>query len=273
MLPAFLLSLREGIEIALIIGIVLGALRKLGRQELTRAVWAGALSAGIVSLAIAFVLQRLDATLVPPTEQIFEGTMMFLAAGVLTWMIFWMQRQARYMKGAIEGEVRLVTAQNGQRGLFLLAFISVLREGIELALIITAAALAVGDSPAAWGALIGLVAAAALGWVIFTAAIHLNLRVFFQVTSVLLILFAAGLVAHGMHEFNEISLIPSIIAPVWNTSRWLTAESTLGLTLKTLFGYNPNPSLTEILAYLSYFGLIFLGIRLSQSSIPAEQKI
>ena len=272
MLPAFLLSLREGIEIALVIGIVLGALRKFGRQELSRAVWAGALSAGLFSLAIASVLQHLGATLATPYEQIFEGTMMFLAAGVLTWMIFWMQRQARYMKGAIEGEVRLVSIQSGRRGLFLLAFVSVLREGIELALIITAAALAVGEVQAAWGTLIGLAVAAGLGWAIFTAAIRLNLRLFFQVTSLLLILFAAGLVAHGMQEFNEISLIPSIIAPVWNISSWLSTESALGLTLKTLFGYNPSPSLTEILAYMTYFILIFVGVRRSQLSLPAEQK-
>jgi len=226
--------------------------------------WAGVISAGLLSLAAAVLLQSLGTVLEEPFEQIFEGTMMFLAAGVLTWMIFWMQRQARHLKGQIETDVRLAAQHSGKRGIFFLAFLAVLREGLELAIFFTAAALAAGQTPAVLGALAGLVTAALLGWAFFAAALRLDLHRFFQVTSFLLILFSAGLVAHGVHEFNEIGLIPSIIQPVWDTSMILAEDSFLGMVLKALFGYNANPSLSEVLAYLAYFAAITIGLRRSQ---------
>ena len=141
MLPSYLLSMREGLEAALIIGIVIGTLRKINRSELIRVVWAGSLSAACVSLLAAIVLNRLGASLEGRAEEIFEGLTMWLASGVLTWMIFWMHRQARNIRNELESGVRRTTSQGG---LFLLAFTAVLREGIELALFLTAAALATG---------------------------------------------------------------------------------------------------------------------------------
>ncbi|MCU0487330.1 MAG: FTR1 family protein [Anaerolineales bacterium] len=267
MLPAFLLSVREGLEMALIIGIVLGALRKFQRQELNRVVWSGVISAGILSLLIAFGLHRVGARLEEPYEQIFEGTMMLLAAGVLTWMIFWMQRQARHLKKQIEQDVQIAAAATGGRAIFALAFLAVLREGIELAIFFTAAAAAAGEAPAVLGALTGLATAAVLGWAFFAASIRLDLRRFFQFSSVLLILFAAGLVAHGVHEFNEVGLIPALIQPVWDTSRWISEDGFVGQVLKTLFGYNANPTLSEVLAYLTYFVAIAIGLRQSRTVV------
>jgi high-affinity iron transporter len=264
LLPAFLLALREGLEMALLIGIIAGALGKLQRKDLYRAMWAGVISAGLLSLIAAVLLQSLGAVLEEPYEQLFEGTLMLLAAGVLTWMIFWMQRQARYLKGQIESDVRLAVHGNGKRGIFFIAFLAVLREGMELAIFFTATALAAGRNPAMVGALTGLVSAVLLGWLLYKAAIRLDLRHFFQFTSILLILFAAGLVAHGVHEFNEIGLIPPIIQPVWDASAILSEESFLGTVLKVLFGYNANPSLSEVLATLLYFAVIIIGIRRSQ---------
>jgi high-affinity iron transporter len=258
-----LLSLREGIEAALIISIVLGALRKMRRTELIPSVWYGALSAILVSLAGGISLTALGLSLEGAAEQIFEGVAMVLAAGVLTWMIFWMSRQARHIKGELEGGVHKAVFEGGKRGLFALAFLAVVREGVELALFLTAATFASGTQSSVIGALIGLGTAALLAWGLFASTLRLNLRQFFQVTGFLLILFAAGLVAHGIHEFNEAGIVPAVIEHVWDVNPVLDENGGFGATLNTLFGYNGNPSLTEVLAYIAYFVAISFGLRLS----------
>jgi high-affinity iron transporter len=267
MLASFLLSLREGIEAALIIGIVLGALRKLNRTELVPAVWYGALCAVIVSLVTGVLLTVFGLSLEGAAEQIFEGVAMLLAATVLTWMIFWMSRQARSIKGELEAGVTHAASAGGRRALFGLAFLAVVREGVELALFLTAATFASDPESTILGAVIGLGTAILLGWSLFASTVRLDLRRFFQVTGFLLILFAAGLVAHGVHEFNEVGWIPPVIEHVWNLNPVLDENSTLGLMLKALLGYNGNPSLTEVLAYSAYYVAIFFGLRWTQRSV------
>jgi high-affinity iron transporter len=139
MLPTYLLSLREGLEAALIIGIVLGALTKIRRSDLSLTVWLGTLSAVVVSILTAVLLTGLGMSLEEKAEQIFEGITMLIAAGILTWMIFWMSRQARFLRGELEAGVNKAVATTGKRAMFWLAFVAVVREGIELALFITAA--------------------------------------------------------------------------------------------------------------------------------------
>jgi len=270
MLASFLLSLREGIEAALIIGIVLGALRKLNRSEMGPAVWYGAIGAIVVSLLTGIMLTAFGLSLEGAAEQIFEGIAMLLAAAVLTWMIFWMNRQARSIKGELEAGVNRATSTGGTRALFGLAFLAVVREGIELALFLTAATFASDIQSTLLGTLLGLGAAVLLGWGLFASTRRLNLRSFFQVTGVLLILFAAGLVAHGVHEFNEVGWIPGIVEHVWDVNTVIDQNSTLGLLLKALFGYNSNPSLTEVIAYSAYYVVIFFGLRWINRPVQAS---
>jgi high-affinity iron transporter len=263
MLPTFLLSLREGLEAALIIGIVLGALTKIRRSDLSPAVWLGTLSAVGVSILTAVLLTAFGMSLAETAEQIFEGVTMLIAAGILTWMIFWMSRQARFLKGELEAGVNKAAATTGKRAMFWLAFIAVVREGIELALFITAAFFA-GDRSQATsniiqtlaGTILGLGTAALLGWTLFATTVRLDLRRFFQVTGFLLILFAAGLVAHGVHEFNEAGWIPSVVEHVWDVNKIVDENSVPGQLLKTLFGYNGNPSLTEMISYFVYLAVV-----------------
>jgi high-affinity iron transporter len=262
MLPSYLLSLREGIEAALIIGIVLGALRQMRRMDLSSAVWIGVISASALSVLAGVLLTTLGLGFEGQAEQIFEGITMLLAAAVLTWMIFWMSRQARNIKGELESGVHKAAFEGGKRGLFALAFLAVLREGIELALFLVASVFASDVQGTLIGAFLGLGTAILLGWSLFATTARLDLRRFFQVTGFLLILFAAGLVAHGVHEFNEAGLIPSVIEHVWDVNPILDENSTLGSMFKALFGYNGNPSLTEVLAYFAYFVAIFFGLRL-----------
>jgi len=264
MLPSYLLSLREGIEAALIIGIVIGALRKIRRTDLVPALWWGVLSAAAVSTLAAVLLTSFGLELEGPAEPIYEGATMLLAAGILTWMIFWMSQQARTLKSELEEGVNKAAASAGGRAIFWLAFVAVVREGVELALFLTASIFATDVLQTAIGAALGLGTAILLGWSIFAAIVRLDLRRFFQVTGFLLILFAAGLVAHGVHEFNEVGLIPSVIEHVWDLNLVVSEDSTFGLFLKALFGYNGNPSLTEVLAYLGYLLVISLSLRGTQ---------
>ena len=252
MIPGFLLSLREGLEAALIIGIVVGGLQKIGRSNLMASLWIGVFSAVILSLLSALLLNALGAELEGKAEEIFEGTTMLLAAGVLTWMIYWMRRQSRGFKSRLEGNVQKASSYTGKGALFLLSFASVLREGIELALLLTAASLTSSGIQTILGALLGLLVACILGYLLFASTIRLNLTRFFQLTALLLILFAAGLVSHSVHEFNEAGLIPTIIAPIWNLNSIMDDHSVVGMLLGTLFGYNGDPSLTEVLAYIIY---------------------
>jgi high-affinity iron transporter len=260
MLPSFLLALREGLEIALIVGIVFGVLHKFNRPDLLPSVRLGVIAAGLISLFIAVLLNAMGASLHGDAEVIFEGVMMLIAAGVLTWMIFWMQSRASHIKQLITEEVN-VAARAGKASLFLVAFVAVLREGIELALLLTASVFSSSVIQTTAGAGIGILCAVLIGWSLFRATIKLNLNRFFQVTSILLIFFAAGLVAHGLHEFNEVGLIPAVVEHVWDINWFLDESSVHGEILKTLFGYSGNPSLTMVLGYLTYFSVLFLATR------------
>ncbi len=271
MFPSFLLALREGLEAALIIGIVLGALKKINRPELNRAVWMGAGSAVLVSILSAFAINVVGASFEGTAEEIFEGLTMLLAAGVLTWMIFWMQKQAHNLKYHLESEVRQAATQNNSRALFALAFFAVVREGIELVLFLTAASIATSAQQTMMGALLGFGTAALLGYLLFATTVRLNMRRFFQVTSILLIFFAAGLVAHGVHEFIEAGWIPAGVEHVWDMNHIMDETSSLGLILKALFGYNGNPALVEVIAYFTYLILVFLGLRRYTGSLESDQ--
>ena len=280
MLPSYLLSLREGLEAALIIGIVLGALRKIRRTDLVPALWLGTFIAVGVSILAAVLLTLFGLNLEGNAEKIYEGFTMLIAAGILTWMIFWMSGQARHLKGELEDGVNKAAARyaTGKRAIFWLAFVAVVREGVELALFITAAFF-VGNNEniglntiqTLAGVVLGLGTAILLGWSLLATTARLDLRRFFQVTGFMLILFAAGLVAHGVHEFNEISWIPSIVEHVWDVNAFIDETSIMGELLKTLFGYNGNPSLTEMIGYFGYLIIVtFLFTR--STAIKQEAK-
>lgn len=272
MLPSYVLALREGIEAALIIGIVLGALTKTDRLDLRPIVWRGVLAAVATSTLVAVLLSLIGAEFEGVGEIIFEGTTMLLAAGLLTWMIFWMGQRTRNLKAHLEGGVRQASLSTGYRPLFWLAFLAVLREGVELSIFIFAARLEAGVIPTLIGSLTGLASAVLLGWLLLTSTRRLNLKVFFRVTNLLLMFFAAGLVAHGIREFVEVGWIPAIVSPVWNLSYLLSDQGPLGQALAVLFGYNSHPSLIEVLFYLGYF--LVLGITLRFTLLrPVRQTI
>jgi high-affinity iron transporter len=263
MLAGFLLALREGVEAALIVGIVLGMLKKMNRSERAPWVWLGVGTASVISIIAALVLNVLNAEFDGPNEMAFEGLTMLFAAGVLTWMIFWMQKQGRQTQLGLEADVKSALSRGTAWGLFFVAFLAVVREGVELALFLTAVnfsePLIGAEAPIlGWlGGLLGLIAAGIIGWLMFDMALKLNLRRFFQLTSIVLIVFAAGLVGHAVHEFNELGWIPTAVEHLYDLNALVPQTSTVGQFLSALFGYNANPSLTETIGYLSYFVAVF----------------
>jgi len=261
MLAAGLITFREGLEAALIVGIVLGYLRKVERLNRQRWVWAGVVTAVVASFAVALGLQLLGGKLEGRAEQIFEGTTMFLAVVVLTWMIFWMRYQARFIKVTLERRVRTVVTAGQNWGLWSLVFIAVFREGVETALFLTAATFVANPGEMLWGGLLGLAMAVMAGWILYTTTVRLDVRRFFDVTSLILLFFAAGLMAHGIHEFQEAGLLPTLVEHLWSTKAILNDKSLLGSLLRSLVGYNDDPSLLEVVAYWGYWAVVVTGVR------------
>jgi high-affinity iron transporter len=259
-LAAALLAFREGLEAALILGIVLSVLHRVNRSDRSRVVWLGAGLAGLISILVGIGFYGLGIVIEGRAEEIFEGVAMLLAAGVLTWMIFWMARQGRAIQADLELDVRRAALGGGVWALFSLAFVAVLREGIELALFLTAAAYSATAEATLIGGLMGLGVAVVAGWLLFATTTQLDVGAFFRVTGVLLLFFAAGLVAHGVHEFNEAGWIPSIVEHVWDVNSVLDEGSEVGEVMKALLGYNGNPSLTEVLAYGGYWVTVLLAL-------------
>ena len=264
MVASALITLREGLEAALIVGIVLSVLRRLGRLDRSRPVWAGVLAAVGVSVVIGLALNALGVAFEGRGEEIFEGVAMLLAAGVLTWMIFWMQRQGRQIQAELESDVRQAVNTGSGWALFSLAFVAVVREGIETVLFLTAAAFSATPAQTLVGGALGLAGAVVLGWLMFAAGKRLDVRPFFRVTGVLLTLFAAGLVAHGVHELQEAALLPTLVEHVWDVNHILNENGVVGSLLKALLGYNGNPSLIEVCSYVLYFAAVYLATRLSR---------
>ncbi|MAT42844.1 MAG: iron transporter [Anaerolineaceae bacterium] len=270
MFASFILALREGIEAALIIGIVIGVLQKMDRNDLKPAVWRGTFAAGALSLLVGVILNVAGASFEGQAEEIFEGVAMLLAAGMLTWVIFWMRKQSRNVQSELEADVKAAALGSGG-ALFAVAFLAVAREGLELVMFLLAARFTSSALQTYLAAAAGLVVAGILGWLLFRGSKVLNLRQFFTITNWLLVFFAAGLVAYGVHELNEAGWIPPVIEHIYNINFLIDENSTLGLFLKALFGYNGNPSLTETAAYLLYF--IGLGSVLQLTRNPKTRVV
>lgn len=253
MLTSFILTLREGLEAALIIGVLLGALKKIDRQDHQAVIWYGAGAAVVLSFFIGIILNLLGASFEGRSEEIFEGAAMLLAAGILTWVIIWMRTQSQTINNKLEVDIQYAILKESKTALFSLVFLAVIREGIELSLFLTAASMNAGNAQVLIGAILGLVSVIIIAVLLFQGLIRLDIAKFFRITSIILILFAAGLVSHGVHELNEGGIIPSVIEPIWDINHILNDKSTTGELLKALVGYNGNPSLTEVMAYFGYY--------------------
>ena len=215
MLEAFIVTLREGVEAALIVGITLAYLSKINRPELRKSVYVALIAAFVASLGVAALLARTQWN-----QDIFEGWVMLAAAFFVVTMIIFMMKTGRKLKGEIEGKVGLLAGRNAWFGLFAFVFLMVLREGVETVLILSAVSLNSTELLSFLGTFLGVVAAVAFGVMFVKGSVRINLQKFFRVTTVILFFVAAQLVISGLHELSENGVLPSsktemaIIGPI-----------------------------------------------------------
>jgi high-affinity iron transporter len=280
-IPTFVITLREGVEAALVVGIVLACLKKAGQNRLSSWVYAG-VGAGIVVSAIVGILFSLTIPIISAAnpkyttvvEPLLEGIFSVIAIAMLSWMLVWMTRQARFMKAQVEGTISAALQdKNAGWGVFTLILVAVLREGFETVLFI-AANFQQGLVPA-FGAIAGVLTAAVLGVLLFRWGVKINIRLFFKTMGVLLLLIVAGLVVGALENFDiafanlaqmdrssqglcfyyeRFTKHPSCIlgARVWDTSKILPDDKFPGLVFKALFGYRENLFIVQAVAYVIF---------------------
>ncbi len=252
MTAAFFIALREGLEAALIVGIIAAYLVKIERRDVLPGVWAGVGVALALSLGVGIVVVATIGRLPLAVQEGIEGLAAVIAVAVLGWMLFWMRRQGRAIKGDLERGVDHALAAGSTVALAGLAFVAVAREGLETVLFLFAIGTSSGPAlQTLVAALAGLAVAVAIGWAIFAAGIRIDLRRFFTITGVVLIFVSAGLLAFAVHEFGEAGLIANTGA-AFDLGSVLPESSPLGALLAGLFGYRSSPTPLEVIVYVAY---------------------
>jgi high-affinity iron transporter len=275
-MAAFLVMLREGVEAAIIVAILLAYLDRIGRRSESRWIWAGTVAAIVVSIVAGIVLWNTVGGLEGDAEEFVEGAIALFAAGLLTWMIFWMGQQAQNLQGHIHSQVDTAIAAGGATTLAAIAFVAVLREGIESSLFLIATTVGTEpSSPQIIGGLLGLVAAIVIGILFYAGSSRIDIRAFFRLTGVLIILFAAGLVSKAVHEFQELGLLPTVSEHVWDLGILDPSAGTTERFLGSLFGWTPHPSLLMAVAYTAYLVpvlIVFLRMTAPRARRPERER-
>ena len=268
---SFLITLREGLEVSLVLAILISYLVKTGRADETGAVWKGTGLAALLCVVMGIIIYAAVGGLHGTAEQLVEGCIAVAAAVVLTWMIFWMRTNARTLGSELRQRVDAATTVSA---LAAIAFVATVREGLETVLFLLSAE--TGSSSGAEvvvGGLAGLVVSAILGWIIYKGGNRMNLRRFFQVTGVLLILFAAGLVGKAFHEFREALDLHSggLIDPAWTVESGLWAKGTFYDFMKGFFGWHKETEWIRLIAYFAYLVPVMWLFLKKPSTKAAEQ--
>jgi high-affinity iron transporter len=284
LLTGLLTGLREGVEAALIVSIVLAYLAKTGNARHFGRIWLGTGLAVAVSIAVGVTLFATIGGFEGVTEQIFEGVAMTIAAAVVTWMLFWMRRTAANIKGELHAAVDRSLTEGGIFGLTILAFTAVIREGIETALFLLGQATAAGAEATSTlvGAVIGLLIAVLIGFALYRGARVINLRTFFSWTGVALIFIAAGLLSYAVHEFVEAGVITFGTSTAFDISGVLPHDPSagpmgvVGSILRAIFGYSSTPEWVTLITWVAYVAIVLTlylrPVRPSRATPTAEQR-
>ena len=278
-LPTFIVTLREGFEAALVVGIVMACLKKAEQTQLYRWVYLGILAGIIASVAVGFFLagvvsgvETAGGMYAPVVKQILEGIFGIVAIAMLSWMLIWMTKQAKSIKGEVEGAISTALSNKGAgKAVFLLIFIAVVREGFETVLFIMAKFQQEWTLPAV-GAVAGLTLAALMGVALFSLGVRINIRLFFQVMGIFLLLIVGGLVMGALKHFDaaltlfsQMSINSYCISgndscilgsQVWDGSSLLPDRQFPGIILKALFGYRQTLYLGQVIAYVAFLAAI-----------------
>ena len=270
-MSGFVITLREGIEAALIIGLVLAAVRKAGVVGMVKSVWLGVAAAVLASAVAGAVLVATLGYLPDEAAAVFEGVASLVAVGVLTFMIFWMRTRGSRLAREVDEKVSAAAGLGSGLALGLLAFAAVAREGLETVLFMVAAYSSAGALATTVGAVAGLVVAVGLGFALYRGSLRLDMRTVFQVTGAVIVVLAAGMLAYGLHELQELGVVPIFVEHVWDMNSVLDEKVGIGAFLKALFGYNGNPSLIEVVAYWTYLTVVgWLFLRPKPSKVTSQ---
>jgi high-affinity iron transporter len=254
----YLIGLREGLEASLVVGILVAYLVRTGNKRHLPAIWAGIGIAVGLSLGVGALLTFTSNALSFRAQETFGGFMSILAVGFVTWMVFWMRRTARSIKGELEGRLSDALTLGG-RALAVTAFIAVGREGLETAVFLWSAVQAAAQSDGSTvapvtGATLGLATAVVVGYLLYKRAVRLNLARFFTVTGAGLVLVAAGVLSYGCHDLLEAGLLhgAAFTRQAFDISRTIPPSSWYGTLLKGVLNFRPDPTVFEVVVYLAY---------------------
>lgn len=267
MLANYLIGLREGLEMALIVTILVAYVVKVGRTDVLSKLWIGVGVALVVPLGIGALLTWGPYGLSFEAQEIVGGTLSLIAVGFVTWMIFWMGKTARSMKSTLQNRLDSVLVGTGW-GVVILAMLSVGREGIETALFVWATVASIGGG---WepviGAVLGLVTAAVLGFLLYRGMVRINLGSFFTWTGAFLILVAGGVLAYGIGDLQEAGVIPGAGMHAYDISGVIPSSSWYGTALAGILNFNPSPTWPQVIAWAGYIVVVtFFYVRQHRAS-------
>ncbi|MDO9398061.1 MAG: iron uptake transporter permease EfeU [Herbiconiux sp.] len=253
MLANFLIGLREGLEAALVVGILIAYVKKLGRTDVLARLWMGVGLAVLVALSLGAVLTFGAYGLSFAAQEALGGSLSIIATGFVTWMVFWMLRTSQNLRGHLQSDVDKALIGAGW-GLVLVAFLAVGREGIETALFIWAAVQATGETTLPIiGAALGIAAAVVLGYLIYRGLVRINLARFFAWSGGFLILVAAGVLSYGVHDLQEAGILPGLNSLAFDVSAIIPPDSWYGTLLKGTVNFSPATTWLEMTVWLLYF--------------------
>ncbi len=267
-MAVFLVVFREALEASLIVGIILTALAKLNQQRYFAHVFWSVAASIAVSILAGVGLMGLTGSIKGQMEKMIEGLVSLAACGVLTYMVFWMEEQSRKLKSDIETKVEIAATRGEIFTIILLPFFAVFREGAETVLYLAAINSQSGGAVSFWGCVGGLALAVAIVYAIFYEGRRIPLKPLFKWTGYFLLFMAAGLLAYGVHELEELGWIHPIRSHIWDINWLINEKQGVGSFLKALFGYNGNPSLTEVIVYVAYLTGISLLLRRAAVKVP-----
>ncbi|WP_449386497.1 iron uptake transporter permease EfeU [Cellulomonas soli] len=272
MLANYLIGLREGLEAALVVSILVAYLVRIGRRDLLPALWSGVAVAVTVSLAFGALLTWGPSRLTFEAQEAIGGTLSIVAVGLITWMIFWMGKMARHLKADLHHKLDDAVAA-GRTAVVTMALLAVGREGLETALFLWAGAQATGRTTAPLlGAALGLLTAIGAGWLMYRGAIRIDLRRFFAWTGVFLVVVAGGVLAYGVHDLQEAGLLPGLGALAFDVSATVPPTSWYGVLLKGIFNFSPATTWLEAIVWVAYVvPTMTLFVRMAFAAPPARQ--